>query len=93
MTLVGLRSWRTVEGVTNPLTTPDVTAPEIRHTVVGASTISAGDTVRHLDMWFEVRSVIKLDKDVCIALKTASPEQRLVWQVPADSQVMTWTTP
>ncbi|WP_143765229.1 hypothetical protein [Catenulispora acidiphila] len=78
--------------MTRPPCLPDVMASEIRHTLVPASSITAGDTVRHLDMWFEVRSVMRLNGDVCIALKTASMEQRLVLQVPADAQVMTWTT-
>lgn len=78
--------------MTRPPCLPDVTAPEIRHTLVPASTIAAGDTIRHLDMWFEVASVMTLDGDVCIGLRTASIEQRLVVRVPADTQVMTWTT-
>lgn len=66
---------------------------EVRHVSVAASTIKGGDTVRHLGMWFKVRSVMTLNGDVCMALITASSEERLVWQVPADSPVMTWKTP
>ncbi len=66
---------------------------EVRHVEVAASTITAGDTIRHLDMWFEVRSVMTLNDDVCIALVTASSESRIVLQVPADSRVMTWIVP
>lgn len=66
---------------------------EVRHVVVAATTITAGDTIRHLDMWFKVRSVMTLNADVCIALVTASTESRIVLQVPAESRVMTWVTP
>jgi hypothetical protein len=72
---------------------PRVEPDEVRHVEVAASTVTAGDTVRHLDMWFRVRSVMTLNGDVCIALVTASSESRLVLQVPADARVMTWATP
>lgn len=72
---------------------PRVEPDEVRHVEVAASTVTAGDTVRHLDMWFRVRSVMTLNGDVCIALVTASSESRLVLQVPAESRVMTWVTP
>jgi len=63
---------------------------EVRHVEVAANTVTAGDTIRHLDMWFKVRSVMTLNGDVCIALVTASTESRIVLQVPAESRVMTW---
>lgn len=74
-------------------TAQTVKISEVRHVNVAASTIVAGDTVRHLGMWFKVRSVMTLNDDVCLALMTASAEERLVWQTPATSQVMTWRTP
>jgi hypothetical protein len=66
---------------------------EVRHVEVAANTITAGDTIRHLDMWFKVRSVMTLNGDVCIALVTASTESRIVLQLPAETRVMTWVTP
>lgn len=66
---------------------------EVRHIEVAASAVTAGDTVRHLGMWFRVRSVMTLNGDVCIALVTASSESRLVLQVPAEARVMTWAIP
>lgn len=72
---------------------PKVEPAEVRHVEVAASTITAGDTVRHLGMWFQVRSVMTLNGDVCIALITASSESRLVLQVPGDARVMTWLAP
>lgn len=68
----------------------NVEPDEVRHVEVAASVVTAGDTIRHLDMWFKVRSVMTLNDDVCIALVTASSESRLVVQLPADARVMTW---
>lgn len=73
--------------------TAPVEPEEVRHVEVAASTITAGDTIRHLDMWFKVRSVMTLNGDACIALVTASTESRVVVQLPGDARVMTWITP
>lgn len=85
----------TVDIMSEPMTAelPHTDPAEVRHVEVAANTIKAGDTVRHLGMWFKVRSVMTLNGDVCIALITASTESRLVLQVPAESRVMTWVTP
>jgi hypothetical protein len=78
--------------MSEPLTAelPHTDPAEVRHVEVAANTITAGDTIRHLGMWFKVRSVMTLNSDVCIALVTASMESRIVLQVPAESRVMTW---
>lgn len=78
--------------MTDSGTAEAVKISEVRHVNVAASTIVAGDTVRHLGMWFKVRSVMTLNGDMCLPLMTPSAEERLVWQIPAASQVMTWRT-
>lgn len=72
---------------------PKAEPEEVRHVEVAASAVVAGDSILHLGMWFEVRSVMRLNGDVCIALVTASSESRLVLQLPANARVMTWAVP
>lgn len=97
MPTVGLdrtRPPRTVDGMSKQtVQLPAVESDEVRHVEVAARTITGGDTIRHLGMWFKVRSVMRLNDDVCIALVTASTESRLVVQVPGDARIMTWVAP